>query len=329
MVNEFDQACRYTTKLDPAGFFRWLLGPLAGGLLFEEWLDTRTLPFPGEPDRTCDTVARFTHPRQAHRRVIWVADFQTEPDPLMLLRLLEYLARLLRERLHTPGAAERPWVGAALLNLTGPKQEDTLTLLGSALLPPVEAEEPPPPEAAELRWRIRQKTLSEEDAAETLTRIAAREHSRCLLPWVPLMQGGGEPAIIQRWKQLAEAEPNATRRADFGGLALVFAELTAHRRRWREALEGWNMRRSEQVMEWQAEAAARTEIRVRQADILRILEVRFRRRPSQKLAEAVQAQTDAAVLQEWLDLAVTADSLQAFRTAIRRPQRQQGNGANS
>jgi hypothetical protein len=62
---------------------------------------------------------------------------------------------------------------------------------------------------------------------------------------------------------------------------------------------------------------------------LRILEVRFRRRPSQKLAEAVQAQTDAAVLQEWLDLAVTADSLQAFRTAIRRPQRQQGNGANS
>jgi hypothetical protein len=29
------------------------------GLAYREWLDTRTIPFPGERDRTCDTVARL------------------------------------------------------------------------------------------------------------------------------------------------------------------------------------------------------------------------------------------------------------------------------
>src|SRR6266545_1442012 len=60
-VNFFDQAARYVIKLDPAGFFAWLLGGLVV-LVFREWLDTRTLPFPGERDRTCDTVARLDDP---------------------------------------------------------------------------------------------------------------------------------------------------------------------------------------------------------------------------------------------------------------------------
>jgi len=29
------------------------------------------------------------------------------------------------------------------------------------------------------------------------------------LVWIPLMQGGGDAVIIERWKQLAEAEPDA------------------------------------------------------------------------------------------------------------------------
>src|SRR5262249_18557088 len=55
VVTRFDRASRYGAKLDPVGFLRWLLGEAT--LLFRRWLDTRSLPFPGEPDRTCDTVA--------------------------------------------------------------------------------------------------------------------------------------------------------------------------------------------------------------------------------------------------------------------------------
>ena len=45
-LNRFDQASRYAAKLDPSGLLRWLLG---AGVTFLRWLDTRTLPFPGDP----------------------------------------------------------------------------------------------------------------------------------------------------------------------------------------------------------------------------------------------------------------------------------------
>src|SRR5262245_53436294 len=57
VINVYDQAARYAVKLDPAGFCRWLLPGLDPAVEFRGWLDTRTLPFPGEQDRTCDTVA--------------------------------------------------------------------------------------------------------------------------------------------------------------------------------------------------------------------------------------------------------------------------------
>ena len=50
--NPFDQASRYTAKLDPPAFLRWLVPGLADTVVFRGWLDTRTLPFPGEPGQT-------------------------------------------------------------------------------------------------------------------------------------------------------------------------------------------------------------------------------------------------------------------------------------
>ena len=47
-VNVFDKASRFAAKLDPHGFFEWAFGLHAG---FHEWLDTRGLPFPGDPER--------------------------------------------------------------------------------------------------------------------------------------------------------------------------------------------------------------------------------------------------------------------------------------
>src|SRR5437879_6576395 len=90
-----------------------------------------------------------------------------------------------------------------------------------------------------------ERNLAQESAKATLAEIADGRTARCLLPWIPLMQGGAEAAIIEQWKHLAEQEPDARRRADYGGLALVFAELTDCRPPWKQALEGWNVEQSQ------------------------------------------------------------------------------------
>jgi hypothetical protein len=71
--------------------------------------------------------------------------------------------------------------------------------------------------------------MTDEDGAATLEAIASGALARCLLPWIPLMWDGGESAMIERWKQLAEAEPDNRRRSDFAALALVIAEAAGRR----------------------------------------------------------------------------------------------------
>ena len=83
-------------------------------LAFQGWLDTRTLPFPGEPDRTCDTVAEMLD--AAHLGRLWalIVDFQSEPDAEILDRLLEYIVPLRREVRHGPDHRP-PLVGRRLV----------------------------------------------------------------------------------------------------------------------------------------------------------------------------------------------------------------------
>jgi len=75
-VNRFDQAARYLAKLDPTGFLAWVLGV---EVLFHRWLDTRSLPFPAEPDRTSDTVACVTLPDQPRRHWAVPVEFCSRP----------------------------------------------------------------------------------------------------------------------------------------------------------------------------------------------------------------------------------------------------------
>jgi hypothetical protein len=68
--------------------------------------------------------------------------------------------------------------------------------------------------------------------------------------------------VIEQWQRLARSEPDARRRANYAGLALVFAELTDCRPVWKQALEGWNVEQSLQVLEWQAQTKADDLLRV-------------------------------------------------------------------
>ena len=46
-TNDYDKACRFLAKRRPPGLFAWLLPGHEQLLVFEDWVDTRRLPFPG------------------------------------------------------------------------------------------------------------------------------------------------------------------------------------------------------------------------------------------------------------------------------------------
>lgn len=289
-MNDFDQAARYTAKLDPPGFLRWLLPRLRTDLIFRGWLDTRRLPFPGEKDRICDTVAAFANAAAPDDPWAVIVEFQSEPEGIMPARLADYEGRLFLEH---KGSYR---VASAVVNLTGPPQSDTLDMR----LPGME-------EYGTFR-RIVTRTMRDEDAAATLAGVAGGQIARCILPFIPLMHRGSEPAIITQWQQVAGTEPDPLRRSQYGWLALVFADLAGCLSLWRQALMGWNMRQSVVVNEVRAE--------VLREQIQRALELRFRTAVPADLVTALTAVTDLGELFRWFDASQTANSLDEFRAAV-------------
>ena len=185
-----------------------------------------------------------------------VSEFQTQTDPEILERILEYGIRVRRERrLSLDDPQRRYLVAAGVVNLTGELSSNEWKMQPSDLL------------GAEMRLKAIVKNLCRESAKETLGHIESGQWSRCLLPWIPLMRDDDQTTIVEKWKTLAQAEPDSRNRSDYGGLALVFAELTRHYDIWKKALEGWNMRQSQQVLEWRQEGRLEGE----QNSLLRML----------------------------------------------------------
>src|SRR5580700_8637546 len=89
--NLYDKASRYLVKLDPAGFFHWLLGLPPHEFTFHDWCDTRAIVKPGEGDRTADMVAHLLNCMDADASWAVLLEFQIEPDPDMFGRLMHHL----------------------------------------------------------------------------------------------------------------------------------------------------------------------------------------------------------------------------------------------
>jgi hypothetical protein len=296
----YDQACRYCAKMDPRGFFQWLL-PQNDRLVFSQWLDTRTIPFPGEPDRICDTVGGFASQDSELLLAGLVVEFQTEPEGDVLERLLEYAVRVRRELRHVAdGRSYKLQVSAALVNLTGGAQPDTWTMQPAGFA------------GAGHTFRVVLRIMSTEDAATTLEEIRNGSIGRCILPWIPLMKGGDTVEIVRQWKELADGEPDVRRRADYGGLALVFAELAGCHALWKEALEDWNMRESQQVMEWQREARQEGRLEM----LLQLLQVQFGSTLPESLVAEIRSMEDEQTVSRWLEAALRSPTLDDFRTRV-------------
>ena len=299
--NPFDKAARYTVRLDPPGFLAWVLGTPAD-LGYRGWLGTRSVPFPGDPDRTGDTVARLDDP--AANQTPWAVaiEFQVEPDPLMFGRLMIYLGNLWLGVKPDPERGSRFHVGAVVVNLTG---------TGYA--------------ACRMDWPatglttylgVVERNLARENADDLLTGIEAGRLSRGLLPWVPLMTGGGDTTILDRWKSAAEAEPDSRSRSEYAVLVTVFAEKTGLDIVWAKALEGWNVTESKVVNGWIAKGEAKGEIKGRAeglaSAVVAVLESRFQSVPAD-LNAGIRGTTDLATLQAWVPVAATAPTLADFR----------------
>jgi hypothetical protein len=168
-----------------------------------------------------------------------------------------------------------------------------------------------------------ERDLCDEDAAGVLEAIAESRASRCLFPWIPLMRGGEEAAIIQRWIEWASQEPDSRLRGDYGGLALVFAEAAKRLPVWKDALKEWNVIESQQVLEWinmgraegEARGEARGEIKGEIKSLLQTLAVLFPPGAPAELETAIRTATSEEQVQKWLDVALRARSLEAFRQA--------------
>jgi hypothetical protein len=299
----FDQAARYLVKRHPEGFFHWLSPSFAASWVFSCWHDTSRMAFPGEPDRICDTVAEFRRIGQPDKRCILDVEFQSEPETHMLERLGEYAIRIRREEEKTGDGSSCPVV-SVLLNLTGSTQPNRFEMTVPEL------------DHSGLWLQVLLRTLQEEEAADTLARMGAGQIQLCILPFIPLMRGAIEASILEEWKRLALSEPDPSWRGDYGGLALVFADLAECGSVWRHALEGWNVKQSQQVLEWQNEARREGELTGLRGAVLRALRVRFQKKIPAKLAAAIQGVKDLDELSHWLDAALTAESLDAFRAAI-------------
>ncbi len=241
--NPFDKASRFAAQMDSAGFLGWLLRLPPGGFAFGGWLDTRAVPFPGDRDRTGDTVARLERPTGDQPPWAVAVEFQTVPDPDMFGRLTDYLSMLWRHLRPDKERGSRFDVGAAVVNLTG-------NGLASRRMDWPEA-------GLTTELKVVERNLETESADELLAGIEAGRVSRCLLPWVPLMAGADNPALVDRWKVLAEAEPASQRKAEFGGIALLFAGRVGRKGLWEAKLEGWNVEESIVVNEWMAKGEAR------------------------------------------------------------------------
>jgi hypothetical protein len=297
-TNHYDKASRYLAKLDPLGWLRWLLPGLTAVCKFHGWLDTRTIPFPGEPDRICDTVASLREKAASKHWWALVQEFQSQPHEEMFGRLLEYLGRLWREQRPASGRPRRYDVVAVVVNLTGRGDTARDLRLGRTGL--------------RTCLQVAERNLVAESAARTLRGIEAGRITRCVLPLIPLMQGGAEPGIIRQWRPLGEAEPDARRRGDYGGLALVFAELAGRHAAWKEALRGWNVKQSKQVLEWQAEG----ELKGRAESVLHLLERRTGAAVPSDLAARIRNTKDLATLKRLLDAADEVTSLHEFLNRV-------------
>lgn len=289
MSSDFDTAGRYLAKMDAAPFVGWAARLPPAAFRYRGWVDARRVRFPGEGDRTCDTVA-WLEELATGAPWAWPIEFQLKPDFDMFGRMLVYLGTLWLEQHPHDLPGDRFALGATVINLTGVGH-------GSRVMA-CEAN------GARLELALVERNLAEESAAEALAGIVAGTVPEVVLGLIPLMKGGGELGIIEAWVRRAGAIMDDRRRRRLGDLALVFSEAAERRDVWGQALEGWDMIRSKVADEWRAEGRADS--------LIELLRERFGPLPAE-FVRAIEAVKDLDRHRAFFGQALRCSSLDQFR----------------
>jgi hypothetical protein len=300
----FDQAARYAAQAEPEAAVTRLLSGLGLPLRFREWMDTRTTPRPGDPDRTADRVAALIDESAPDRPWLLVLEFQAQHDPDKLDVTLAEAGQLRIGVRHGEGRRGKYNVLAALVYLRGQCPEGVLDMtvpggFGTRHAP--------------LVWNV-----AEDSAAEAIESLAAGRTTWGVLFWIPLMRGGHDPALIERWKEQAAAVPDRRVRGDLAQIALVFAELAGCYPAWEKGLEGWDMTEPQVVNRWIEKARAEARLEEARAFVLRALQRRFPGDIPPEVVATINAQPSATMLEGWFDQAMSSASMEEFIAALRR-----------
>ena len=170
-----------------------------------------------------------------------------------------------------------------------------------------------------LLWKVPAFNLAQQSAPATLARIAQGELGKSILCWVPLMNDGGDPAVAQEWVRLARGETDRERRAEYAGLALVFAERAGCLPVWQQALKEWDVEQSQLIAGWRSKARDEGRLEAKRDAMLKVLRRHFPPEVPADLTQIIQQQTDLDALERWFDAALTALSLEAFRAQLQPP----------
>jgi hypothetical protein len=292
-ANVYDQACRFLLRLEKM-LLLWFLGVTLEEVGFESWLPTQKWDWPGHLERMSDAVAWLVDHRDNDRPWALVAESELQADPEMFGRLLEYLGFVWRQARPSDNPGDRFFVGALVINLTGKGQTSQDMRLGRS--------------GVRTELTVVERNLAELDAEQVLEQVRQGRAPRLLLALVPLMQKGGDPAILQPWLELARDETDKAKREALG-LAVLFADKVGHGDLWKDALKGWHVMESKIVNEWTAKARAEAKAE----SLVQVVQGRFKEVP-EDLRSAIQAVEDVARLSAWIDLAFQVRTLRQFRS---------------
>ncbi len=305
MNTSYNEAARYTAKqIVPEAFLRFLLPSVFLHWRWLGWDDSQTVSFPGDPERRCDTVAKFERIDGTRPPVLLVVEFETEPGSDMAPREGEYRLRLRRESpFQTEPRVPYDVVGA-IVYLTGPAQPATWTMT--------------PDDFAGLTMTItaRVPCFRDESAMALFDAITAGTTSRGLLAWVPLMSRSDTPTAIKRWVELALAEPNDRIRRDVGVFANAFAPLNPRPDLWQAALEGWQMKTSPFLDEIAREATQANDGRRGRQMVMAMISARLGASIPEDIRKRITTEQDFDRMLQWSLAIPNLSSFDDLRTLM-------------
>jgi hypothetical protein len=295
----YDQAARFAAQAEPGAVVRRVLVPSRAALSFREWLDTRTIPLPGGPERIANLVAALDDPAGAPALLVF--EFQAQHDRDKLDVTLEEAGILRGHARHGPDRQGKYRVLTALVYLQGrcPEAVLDMTLPGGFGT-----------RHAPLVWNV-----AEDSAPATLEAVPSGSLSWGMLFWVPLMVEGQQDAVIARWREVVvQVVSDRRTRGNLAGIALVLAELVGRRAEWRRGLEGFEMTESQVVNEWISQG----KVEEARQSLLVVLEGRFPGAAPEDVVRLIQQQDSLDLLRDWLKAVARVSTFEQFLGVLRK-----------